>query len=151
MNAENSLYTMGILIEDKIYHIGRHNAKPVLQIESFNLTTEKWQIEGELFLGLERPAITYNNEIVYLFEDRKMYTYDLKSKQLKEYEIESGLKYSAIYFNGNKLYILKGRTENYYSKTPSANIFSIDIEEFKTTKANKIKTLSSEINLNKTP
>ncbi|OMQ09426.1 kelch repeat-containing protein [[Flexibacter] sp. ATCC 35103] len=150
-NMPTAKETTGILIEDKIYLIGGYNRKPVSEIESFNLTTEKWQIEGELFSGLERPAITYHNEIIYFFEDRKMYVYDLKLKQLKEYEIELGLKYSAMYFNNNKLYILGGRTENYYSKTPSSNVFSIDIEEFQTTKPNNIKTLSSETYVNKTP
>ncbi|KQB40277.1 carboxypeptidase-like regulatory domain-containing protein [Flavobacterium aquidurense] len=146
-NMPTAKETTGILIKDKIYLIGGYNGKPVSQIESFNLITEKWQTEGELFLGLERPAITYHNEIIYFFEDRKMYAYDLRSKQLKEYEIELGLKYSTMHFNNNKLYILGGRSENYYSKTPSANAFSIDIEEFETTKPSKIKTLSSEINL----
>jgi len=140
-NMPTAQEASGILIDDKIYLIGGNNGKPLPEIETYDLVTEKWQKEGELFSGLERPAITYHNNIIYFFEDRKMYVYDLKTKQLKEYEIELGLKYPAMYFYNNKLYVLGGRTENYYSKTPSANVFSIDIEEFETTKPTQTKTL----------
>jgi hypothetical protein len=79
-----------------------------------------------------------------------MYTYNFKLKVLKEYKINLPLKYSAMYYNDNKLYILGGRIDNSYSKIPSANIFSIDLDEFKLTNPNKIKNLSQEITLAKT-
>ena len=141
--------TAGILIDDKIYLIGGFNGKPISKIETFDLVTEKWLTEGELFSGLERPAITYNDDIIYFFEDEKMYTYNLKSKQLKEYEINLPLKFSAMYYNDNKLYILGGRIDNSYSKIPSAKVFSIDLNEFKLTNPNKIKNLSQETTLAK--
>lgn len=141
--------TTGILIDDKIYLIGGFNGKPISKIETFDLVTEKWLTEGELFSGLERPAITYNDDIIYFFEDEKMYTYNLKSKQLKEYEINLPLKFSAMYYNDNKLYILGGRIDNSYSKIPSAKVFSIDLNEFKLTNPNKIKNLSQETTLAK--
>lgn len=78
-----------------------------------------------------------------LFEDTKMYTYQLKTRQLKEYKIELGLKFSAMYFYKDKLYIIGGYTYNDYSKTPSANTYSISIDEFETTKPNRIKILGS--------
>lgn len=139
----------GILIDDKIYLIGGYNGESTSEIETFDLITEKWQTECELFSGLERPAITYHDHIIYFFEDRTMYVYDLKSKLLKEYEVELGLKYAAMYYANNKLYILGGRTQNNYSKTPSANVFSIDIEEFETTKPTKTKIVSQEADLTK--
>lgn len=141
--------TTGILIDDTIYLIGGNNGKPISKIETFDLVSEKWQTEGELFSGLERPAIAYNDDIIYFFEDEKMYTYNLKSKLLKEYEINLPIKYSAMYYNDNKLYILGGRIDNSYSKIPSAKVFSIDLNEFKLTNPNKIKSLSQETTLAK--
>lgn len=35
--------TTGALVDDKIYLIGGNNGKPISQIESFDLATEKWQ------------------------------------------------------------------------------------------------------------
>lgn len=137
--------TSGILVEDKIYLIGGNNGKPISQVESFDLVTEKWQTEGELFSALERPAITQHDNIIYFFEDQKMCVYDLKTKQLKEYEIELPMKYSAMHYYDNKLYILGGRIDNSYSKLPSSKVFSIDINEFEITKPNRTKTLSQEI------
>ncbi|MTH16494.1 carboxypeptidase-like regulatory domain-containing protein [Flavobacterium sp. LC2016-01] len=137
-----AMETNGILIEDKIYLIGGNNGNPVPQIETFDLTSEKWQTEGELFSGLERPAITYNDDTIYFFENKKMYVYNIKTKLLKEYTIELNLYRSAMYYNNNKLYIVGGYTINEYSKTPSSLVFSISTEEFDTTKPNRTKTLS---------
>lgn len=142
--------TTGILVDDKIYLIGGNNGKPISKIESFDLITEKWQTEGELFSGLERPAITSYKNTIYFFEDRKMCVYNLKTKQLKEYEIELPLKYSAMYYYDNKLYLLGGLTDINYSTTPSSKVFSIDINEFETTKPTKIKSLSQETTIAKT-
>ncbi|WP_291285331.1 carboxypeptidase-like regulatory domain-containing protein [Flavobacterium sp.] len=138
--------TTGILIDNKIYFIGGYNGKPLSQIETFDLTTEKWGFPGELFTPLERPAIAYNNNIIYFFEDRKMYTYDLKTKQLKEFEIELESKRAAMYYYNNKLYLIGGRIDNSYSQIPSEKVFSIDLDEFETTKPNKTKILSQEVN-----
>ena len=141
--------TTGVLINDHIYLIGGNDGKPIAKIQSFDLETKIWQTEAELFSALERPAITNHNNIIYFFEDQKMYTYDIKTKQLKEYEIELGLKYSAMYYYNDKLYILGGRTENEYSKISSSKVFSIDIEEFKNTTPTRVKTFTQEINLAK--
>lgn len=142
-NMPTAKETTGILIDDKIYLIGGNNGQPLSKIETFNLITQKWETEGELFSELERPAIACHNDVVYFFEDTKMYTYQLKTRQLKEYKIELGLKFSAMYFYKDKLYIIGGYTYNDYSKTPSANTYSISIDEFETTKPNRIKTLGS--------
>lgn len=147
-NMPTAKEATGILVDDKIYLIGGNNGKSISQIKSFDLTSNKWQTEGELFSGLERPAITYHDNIIYFFENRYICVYDLKTKQLKEYMIELGLNLSAMYYDNNKLYILGGRTENDYSAAPSANVFSVDIEEFETTQPNRVKFLSQETNFN---
>lgn len=133
--------TNGVLIQDKIYLIGGFNAKPLSTMESFDILTEKWKTEGELFNGISCPAITQNNGIIYFFENEKICTYDTNTKQLKEYLINIPMKGSELYFSDNKLYLFGGYIENYYSKFPSANLFSIDINEFKNTKPNRSKFL----------
>ncbi|KAF2331908.1 Kelch repeat-containing protein [Flavobacterium daemonense] len=141
--------TTGILIGEKIYLIGGNDGKPISQIETFDLVTENWQIEGELFSGLERPAVAFHDNIIYFFEDQKMCTYDIKAKLLKEYKIDISLKYGAMYYDNDKLYILGGRFENDYSKIPSSKVFSVDLEEFKNTKVFRTKILSGEKNIAK--
>lgn len=145
-NMPTAKETTGILIDDKIYLIGGYNGHSLPEIETFNLVTQKWQTEGELFSGLERPAITYHDNIIYFFEDGALYTYNLKTRQLAEYKIELELKSSAIHFYKDKLYIIGGYYHTDYSKTPSANTYSIAIDEFQKTKPNRVKTLESNFN-----
>jgi len=68
-NMPTAKETTGILLNDKIYLIGGNNSQPLPEIETFDLITQKWLIEGELFSGLGRPAITYHDNIIYFFED----------------------------------------------------------------------------------
>ena len=133
--------TNGVLIKDKIYLIGGFNAKPLSSLESFDILTEKWKTEGELFYGLSNPAITENDGIIFFFENEKIFTYNTNTKQLKEYLINLPIKGSKLYFSDNKLYLFGGYIENYYSKYPSAHLFSIDINEFENTKPSRSKFL----------
>jgi hypothetical protein len=131
----------GVLIKDKIYLIGGNNGEALSTIESFDLTTESWKTEGELLDNSELPSITYTNDVIYFFENEKINTYDINTKILKEYLINLPLKASKLYFCDDKLYILGGYLENYYSQYPSASLFSIDINEFENTKPNRVKKL----------
>jgi hypothetical protein len=131
----------GILIKDKIYLIGGFNGKALSSIESFDLVTETWKTEGKLSNSLAYPAISNKGDILYFFENEKIYTYDINTKELKEYLINLPLKNSKLHFYDDKLYLLGGYFENYYSQYPSSNIFSIDLNEFTNTKPNKVKIL----------
>lgn len=132
----------GTLIDDKIYLIGGNNGQPLSEIVSLNLLDEKWQTEGELFSPLENPAITSKNNTIYIYNDRRLYVHDIKSNQLKEYLIDLELKSSAMHFYGDKLYIIGGYTSNEYSTNPSADTYSISVDEFENTKPLRIKTLT---------
>ncbi|MNL05513.1 N-acetylneuraminate epimerase [compost metagenome] len=132
----------GALIGDKIYLIGGNNGQYLSEIVSLNLLDEKWQTEGELFSPLENPAVTSQNNTIYIFNDRRLYVYDVKSNQLKEYLIDLELKSSTMHFYGDKLYIIGGYTYNEYSANPSPNTYSISVDEFENTKPIRIKTLN---------
>lgn len=141
--------TAGAIIGDKIYLIGGNNGKPAANIESFDLTTEKWENEGELFSAFDNTAVTSNTTIIYFFDDRKMCVYDTKSKLLKEYLIELNVKASAMHFFDNTLYIAGGNAFINYASLSTANVYSISIDEFETTKPNRIKVLSNGLSLTK--
>jgi len=141
-NMPTAKEASAVLIKDKIYLIGGNNGKSLSTIESFDLTTETWKNEGELLNGLDFPAVTNNDDTIYFFENEKIYTYEINTKTLKEYLISLPLKGSKLYFYGDKLYILGGYLENYYSQYSSSNFYSIDINEFKNTKPNRIKISS---------
>ncbi len=133
--------TNGVLVNNTVYLIGGFNKKPLTSIEAFDIKSGKWTKEGELFQGFSKPAVTYNGHIIYGFEDGKVITYNIKTKELNQYLIDLDLKASKLYYANNKLYVLGGFRENSYATIPSADLFSIDINEFRTTKVNKSKRL----------
>ncbi len=129
----------GILINDKIYLVGGYYEKVLNHIETFDLSTSKWEVEAELFTGMLRPALAYHNQILYIFENGKLCTYNLITKQLNEYKINLYLNSSAMYYSNNKLIIFGGFLFDEYSVAPSAKVFSINLTEFIDTKINKSK------------
>ena len=132
----------GVLIGDKIFTVGNNDSKNPSEIQSFDLTTETWKNETALFSRLENPAITSNNDTIYLFEDGKMLVYNTKSKQIKEYLVQLELKSATMHFLNDKLYIIGGHTFTTYIKTPSEKVYSISIDEFDTTRPSRIRVLS---------
>ena len=138
-NMPTSKEVNGTLIKDKIFLIGGNNGKPLSSIESFDLTTETWKTEGELFDNLDYPAIDHKENIIFVFENEKIYTIDINNREMKEYLIDLPLKGSKLHYSQDKLYIIGGSKENYYSQYPSSSCISIDINEFENTKPNRIK------------
>ena len=125
--------TKGVAINATIYLIGGFNNRPLKEIESYNIGTGKWNTEGELSYEVERPAIAYNEDIIYIFEDRKIQTYNIKTKEKNAYLIDLSLKFSELLYANNMLYILGGLEEYSFSKSPSRNLYRIDLLNFKKT------------------
>ncbi len=132
--------TKGVLVNDKIYLIGGFNKKALEDIESIDLKTGIWKKEGQLFYGIERPALAYNDNIIYIFEDGKILTYNIITKELNEYLIDLFLKSSELFYTNNMLYLLGGYKKNEYSKSASRDFYGIDLNEFEITKINKSTT-----------
>lgn len=127
--------TKGVIINNIIYLIGGFNLKPLDNIEMYNITTGEWKVAGQMFYGVERPAIVYNDSIIYIFEDGRMQTYNLVTKQLNLYSINLPLKSCEMFFTKNKLYLLGGwikdeTSADEYSIVPSSGLYSIDLSEF---------------------
>ncbi len=124
----------GILVDDKIFLIGGYRDKALKGVQSYDLTTGKWKEEGKLFKGIIKPALAYHNGIIYIYENGSLITYDIKTKELNEYLIELYLKSSEIFYANNKLYLLGGYLEDEVSKSPSPNLYEIEMVEFEKTK-----------------
>ncbi|WP_418603694.1 carboxypeptidase-like regulatory domain-containing protein [Hwangdonia sp.] len=137
--------TKGVLVENKIYLIGGFNDKPLSEIESYNITSGEWKKEGELFYGMEKPALAYNDRIIYIFEDGKMLTYNIDTKVLNEYDINLNLKASEFYYYNKKIYLLGGYFEDEFSKSPTSRLYSIDLNEFAKTKVKNTKKVDEKL------
>jgi hypothetical protein len=133
--------TNGVLIDNKIFLMGGIRERPITSIESYDLISGTWEKEGDLFESFKKPAITKNGEVIYMFENGKMVTFNTKTKELNEYLIDLDLKESKLFYANNKLYVLGGYIQNSFSVKPSSNLYSIDIKDFDRTKVFKSKRL----------
>jgi hypothetical protein len=124
----------GVLIKNKIYLIGGFNEKPLSEIESYDLISGIWNKEGELFNGIENPALASNSGVIYIFNNTKIMTYNIENKLLNEYNIDLRIKNAKMYCYNNKLYILGGLLNNTYTELASSNLYSIDLNEFAKTR-----------------
>ncbi|MBL0735287.1 carboxypeptidase-like regulatory domain-containing protein [Flavobacterium sp. GN10] len=132
----------GVLIEDKIFTIGNSDNRSFSEIQSFDLTTESWKKEATLLCRLENPAVTNHDDTIYIFEDGKLLVYNTKSKLIKEYSIKLELKSAAMHFINDKLYIIGGYNFTNYYTSPSSKTYSISLDEFETTRPDRIRVLS---------
>lgn len=143
--------TKGVLINNTIYLVGGFNLKPLSEIETYNLETGEWKVVGKLFKGVERPGLAYNDNIIYIFDEGRIQTYNIVTRELNMYSIDLFQKSSELFYANNKLYIVGGfveresstttvggSAENETSITPSIELYSIDLSEFQ--KAVKYKS-----------
>ncbi|MDG1039675.1 MAG: hypothetical protein P8P00_02265 [Polaribacter sp.] len=133
--------TSGIIVNNKLFLFGGHRNKRLKEIESFNLVTGKWQIEGELFTAMEKPAIAKEKNTIYLFEKDRIVTYNTLTKELKEFRIDLPLYFSEIHIKNDKLYIVGGTKIKDYENRPQKSFVEIPLEEFENTRIRKSKTL----------
>ena len=122
--------TKGLLINNTIYLIGGNILKPLEEIETYNIASAEWKVEGQLFYGVEKPALAYNDNIIYIFEEGRIQTYNIVTRELNMYSIDLFLKSSELFYANNKLYIVGGFVEHETSVTPSSELYCIDLSEF---------------------
>lgn len=121
----------GVLVNNKIFLVGGFNTTPLNEIESYNITTGEWQTESRLYFPVERPALTYYDGTIYIYENGTIQTYDIESRNVRSFPIDLYLKYSELFVANNSLLILGGYIEDEFSTSPSPNLYSIDLVELK--------------------
>jgi len=126
--------TQGVVIDSKIYLIGGHNGYKLNTIESYDLKTATWKKEGKLFSKMQNPALASHENIIYIFNDDKLFTYDTITKIIEEYDIRLKLRGPRMHYHQNKLYLLGGYILDHNSSlTASTEVYVIDVNEFNKT------------------
>ena len=140
-NMEKGKETKSIVVDRTLYLLGGYRESVLNEIESYNLETDTWSKPGTLFKKMERPAITSNKEMIYLFDNGYLVTFNTKTKELKEYRVKLPLLNSEMFYKDNNLYILGGFKDKQFTITPSKKLVSISLDELKKTKITNIKVL----------
>ncbi|WP_405414851.1 kelch repeat-containing protein [Maribacter sp. Asnod1-A12] len=124
----------GIIVKNKIYLIGGFNKNPLTEIESYDLKNGQWKNEGNLFSGIENPALAYSDNCIYIFSSGLIQTYNTKTKILNEYKIALYTKSSQMHCYDGNLYIFGGYNEDEFTKSTSSMMSVIDLSDFRKTK-----------------
>lgn len=122
----------GILVKDIIYLIGGFNKTPLNTIESYNIKSGIWKHEPHLPFPMKRPSLAFYENIIYIFNEDKILTYNTENNVINTYKINLYLKNAQMHYYDNHLYLLGGNIEDEYTKTPSSNVYKINIHDFKT-------------------
>jgi len=91
---------------------------------------------------MQRPSIASHEDIIYIYNFGKLTVFNTLKNTLTAYDIDLYLKDPNLLYHKNKLYVLGGYTEELYSKTPSAGLFAIDLDEMGRTKVRDSKELN---------
>lgn len=130
----------GVIVDDLVYLVGGFNDKPLTEIESYSLERGEWNQEGHLFSGTAFPALAYSNDIIYIYSNGKISTFNTLTKVLNEYQIGLYTQGSQMHcYNGN-LYIMGGFTEDDFTQSPSSSLSIISLDAFSKTKILNSKT-----------
>ncbi len=133
--------TKGVVVDNTIYLIGGFSHKPLATIESYNIQTGDWTVEGSLITEVERPGLALRDSIIYIYEGKSVQLLNLKTRAIREYAIDLGLKCCELFWDDNTLLIVGGYEEDTGSIIPSAQVFAIDLDEFANTQLISEKVL----------
>lgn len=131
----------GVLLEQNIYSFSNNADRSLTQTNTYNITSGTWSKIGNLPVCLKSPAITSQQDTLFILGDKTLLTYNTKTQLLNTYALNLELQAAKIHVYNNKLYIIGGFTENEFSRSPSSKVYCIDINEFKNTSIEASKTL----------
>ena len=135
----DAMETKGVMNGNTIYLVGGFHAGVLKKIESYNVESGKWNDEGTLMYEVDRPGIAIHANIIYIFEYGRIQTYNLVTKERKSYVIDLALKSCELFYANDKLYLVGGYEQDDYSFSPSSNLYSIDLNEFKRTESEDVQ------------
>jgi len=131
-----AMETKGVLAGNTIYLMGGFHSKPLKEIQTYNVVMGNWNVENPtLLFEVERPGIACQGKMIYVFENGKIQTYNTETKEVKAYLIDLALKSCEMFYANNKLYLLGGFMQEDYALSPSSDLYSIDLNEFKRTES----------------
>ncbi|PXV62475.1 Kelch motif protein [Dysgonomonas alginatilytica] len=127
--------TKSIVVDSILYQIGGFSKAPIRYINTYNISTGEYKMVRKLPHGLERPALAYNEGVIYIYEHDLLFTYEVESGKMYAYRINLDLMYSEMVCKDGILYIIGGLEYVENLRMPSDNLYSIDVDELQKTKS----------------
>tara|TARA_Y100000034_G_scaffold125539_1_gene175416 strand:- start:247410 stop:248717 length:1308 start_codon:yes stop_codon:yes gene_type:complete len=135
--------TNGIVVNDKIYLIGGNRDGELTEIESFDLNSGKWTLEGDLFKGIPNAVLASFENTIFIYHPGKLLVFDTQTKLLQEYNVDFFLEGAELQYYNNKLYLFGGVYSDKlaYTRTSKKELFELDINDLFNTKVVRSKSL----------
>lgn len=133
--------TNGVLVNNTVYLFGGFNGRKLKNIESYNLKSGRWKIEGSLFKEDDKLSLTSHEHMIYMYTENRILTFNTLTKELDQYLIDIDVIDPEIFYLNGKLYVLGGyMNHSDHRVEPSTDFYSINVGEFDSTQLNKTKT-----------
>lgn len=147
-NMPESKETQGILVHQKFYMVGGYNGQVLKGIESYDVKTRKWKREALLFEEMAQPALATKNNLLYIYENGKLCTFNVITKELKEYAISINRFSSTMHIYDHQLYIIGGLNDYNHNLTPQNGVFKINLNDIENSEVKRSENFGGIANAN---
>ncbi|MCD8029721.1 MAG: carboxypeptidase-like regulatory domain-containing protein [Bacteroides sp.] len=128
----------GIRVGDKLYLIGGLSKdREQRRIQSYSLTEGTVTHEATLAYEVRRPALAVHGDVIYIFEDGIMQTYNVNTNERQSYEVDLYMRECEMFCADGKLFLIGGKfgdIEYGDSYQPSKGLYCIELNEFENTR-----------------
>ncbi|WP_303207051.1 carboxypeptidase-like regulatory domain-containing protein [Bacteroides oleiciplenus] len=116
-----------VLIGHVVYFFGGQSIASKWKVRSYDLQLEKWNDLCDLKEGVSCPGVTVNENLIYIYENTTLQTYNIRTNMVNAYYFTEGTDNSELFYADGKLYIVGGSQQDPDSSIQPENVFSVDI------------------------
>lgn len=118
----------GILVKDKVYFFGGCRTTPMWTAVSYNLQTGEWRQLCDLKDGVAYPGLASYGDYIYIFENRNLQVYNIKTDTIRIYELPTlDIESAGLFYWDHTLYIVGGCIREGICVTPYDNVVAVDV------------------------
>lgn len=118
----------GIRVGSKVYFFGGYRTAPMWTAVSYDLQTRQWRRLCNLKNGVAYPGLAAHGDYIYIFENRNLQVYNIKTNSIRMYELAALNKENAgLFYWNNTLYIVGGCTRQGIYVAPHKSVIAVDV------------------------
>ncbi|WP_455607720.1 Kelch repeat-containing protein [Bacteroides rodentium] len=117
----------GILVGHRVYFFGGSRSTPQWTSVCYDLETGKWERLCDLKDGVAYPGLASHGDYIYIFENRYLQVYDIKSDSIRIYSLTFDFEDAGLFYADGNLYIVGGCIREGVLVTPSCEVFAVDV------------------------
>lgn len=118
----------GIRVGSKVYFFGGYRTAPMWTAASYDLQTRQWRRLCNLKDGVAYPSLATHGDCIYIFENRNLQVYNIKTDTIRMYELAAlDIESAGLFYWDNMLYIVGGCTRQGIYVVPHKSVIAVDV------------------------